>query len=61
MTSRRLAKISLATAVVLMIVSVGGFIVALVLNTFFLDKYDAYGEVAIPGSGSLSLSACTPL
>lgn len=57
MTSRRLAKISLATAVVLMVVSVGGFIVALVLNTFFLDKYNAYGEVAIPGSGSLSLPA----
>jgi Short C-terminal domain len=57
MTSRRLAKISLATAVVMMIVSVGGFIVALVLNAFFLDKYDAYGEVPIPGTGSVSLPA----
>jgi hypothetical protein len=56
-SSRRLAKISLAAAIVMMIVSVGGFIVALVLNTFFLDKYDAYGEVPIPGSGSLYLPA----
>lgn len=57
MTSRRLAKISLSTAVVLMVVSVAGFIVALVLNAFFLDKYNAYGEVPIPGSNSLKLPA----
>jgi hypothetical protein len=57
MSSRRLAKISLAAAIVMMIVSVAGFVVALVLNTFFLDKYNAYGEVPIPGSGSLSLPA----
>ena len=56
MSSRRLAKISLAAAVVMMVVSVGGFIVALVLNTF-LDKYNTYGEVPIPGSGSLHLPA----
>jgi Short C-terminal domain len=56
-SGRRLAKISLTTAIVMMVVSVGGFIVALVLNTFFLDKYDAYGEVPIPGSGSLYLPA----
>jgi Short C-terminal domain len=54
---RRLAKFSLAAAIVMMVVSVGGFIVALVLNTFFLDKYNAYGEVAIPGSDSLYLPA----
>ena len=57
MSSRRLAKISLTVAVVMMIVSVGGFIFALVLNTFFLDKYNAYGEVPIPGSSSLYLPA----
>jgi hypothetical protein len=55
MKSRRLAKFSLSAAVVMMIVSVAGFIVALVLNAFFLDKYNAYGEVSIPGSGSLHL------
>jgi Short C-terminal domain len=57
MSSRRLAKISLAAAIVMMVVAVGGFIVSLVLNAFFLDTYNAYGEVAIPGSGSLYLPA----
>ena len=57
MSSRRLAKISLAAAIAMMVVSVGGFIVALVLNAFFLDKYNAYGEVPVPGSGSLYLPA----
>jgi hypothetical protein len=41
----------------MMVVSVGGFTVALVLNTFFLDKYNAYGEVPIPGSGNVYLPA----
>ncbi len=57
MTSRRLARISLAAAGLLLLVSVAGFIVTLVLNLFFLDKYNAYGEVAIPGSGSVHLPA----
>ena len=57
MSSRRLAKISLAAAIVMMVVAVGGFIVSLVLNAFFLDKYNAYGEVPIPGSGNLYLPA----
>lgn len=57
MSSRRLAKISLAAAIAMMVVSVGGFIVALMLNAFFLDKYNAYGEVPVPGSGSLYLPA----
>jgi Short C-terminal domain len=56
-SSRRLAKFSLAAAVVMMIVSVAGFIVALVLNTFFLDKYNAYGEVPVPGVSRLHLPA----
>ncbi|KLO40806.1 hypothetical protein ABW17_15695 [Mycobacterium nebraskense] len=57
MSSRRLAKISLAAAIAMMVVSVGGFVAALVLNAFFLDKYNAYGEVPVPGSGSLYLPA----
>jgi hypothetical protein len=57
MSSRRLAIISLTTAILAMVIAVGGFIAALVLNTFFLDKYDAYGEVPIPGSGNLYLPA----
>jgi hypothetical protein len=39
----------------LMVVAVPGFIVMLVLNAFFLDDYDAYGEVPVPGSGSVHL------
>jgi hypothetical protein len=57
MSGRRLAIVSLTTAILAMVVAVVGFIVALVLNTFFLDKYDAYGEVPVPGSGSLYLPA----
>lgn len=57
MRSRRLAKFSLAAAIVVMIVSVAGFVAALVLNAFFLDKYNAYGEVPVPGSGNLYLPA----
>jgi hypothetical protein len=46
---------TLTTAIIMMVVSLGGFIIALVLNVFFLDKYNAYGEVPIPGSTSLRL------
>ena len=38
-------------------VAVIGFIVTVILNAFVLDKYDAYGEVPIPGSTSLHLPA----
>ncbi|WP_420108108.1 SHOCT domain-containing protein [Mycolicibacter arupensis] len=34
-----------------------GFVVALILNVFVLDRYDAYGEVPIPGSGTVHLPA----
>ena len=57
MSSRRLAKVSLAVAIAVMVLSVMGFVVILVLNAFFLDKYNAYGEVPVPGSGSLHLPA----
>src|ERR1700754_2612483 len=55
MWSRLPARITFISAVVVTIVSVIGFIVALVLNIFFLDEYNAYGEVSVPGSGSLHL------
>jgi hypothetical protein len=57
MTSRRLAKISLALAIVLMVGSVVGFVLTLTLNAFVLDKFNAYGEVPIPGSSSVHLPA----
>jgi Short C-terminal domain len=48
---------SLSAAVLMMVVSVAGFIATLVLNAFFLDKYNAYGEVPIPGASRLHLPA----
>jgi hypothetical protein len=58
MSGRRTApRILLTVAIVTMVVSVVGFVVALILNAFFLDKYNAYGEVPIPGSASLHLPA----
>lgn len=57
MTGRRIAKLSLTLAILMLVVSVAGFITTLVLNAFFLDKYDAYGEVPIPGTGSVQLPA----
>ena len=44
-------------AVVTMVVAGIGFIIVLVLNAFVFDKYNAYGEVPIPGSGTLHLPA----
>ena len=57
MSSRRVSKIALATAIVIMVGSGIGFIATLVLGAFVLDNYDAYGEVPIPGTGKLHLPA----
>ena len=57
MTSGRLAKISLALAILLMVGGIIGFVVTLTLNAFVLDKFNAYGEVPIPGSGTVHLPA----
>jgi hypothetical protein len=56
-SSRRIAKVALTTAIVIMVGSGIGFIATLVLGAFVLDKYDAYGEVPIPGTGKLHLPA----
>lgn len=42
---------------VLMAVGVIGFVTALVFNVFVLDRYNAYGEVPIPGTGTVQLPA----
>ena len=44
-------------SILTLVVAVGGFITALILNAFVFGKYNAYGEVPIPGSGSLHLPA----
>jgi hypothetical protein len=50
-------RLFLKASILTLIVAVVGFIVTLVLNAFVLDKYNAYGEVPIPGSSSLHLPA----
>jgi hypothetical protein len=50
-------RIAILVSVVMIVVAVVGFVVTLILNAFVLDEYDAYGEVPIPGSGSLQLPA----
>jgi hypothetical protein len=54
---KSLARIAVVLAAVLLVVSVAGFVITLVLNAFVLDKYNAYGDVPIPGSGRLHLPA----
>jgi Short C-terminal domain len=56
-SGRRVWKFALTTAIVLMVGSGIGFIATLVLGAFVLDKYNAYGEVPIPGTGKLHLPA----
>jgi hypothetical protein len=56
-SSRRVATVARTTAIVLTVGSVIGFIATLFLGAFVLDKYDAYGEVPIPGTGKLHLPA----
>jgi Short C-terminal domain len=51
------AKLTRTVTIWMMVIAVPGFIVTLVLNAFFLDDYDAYGEVPVPGSASLHLPA----
>lgn len=44
------------SAVTLVVAGVG-IVATLIVNAFVLDKYNAYGEVPIPGSGSVQLPA----
>lgn len=50
-------RILTAVAILTMVIAGIGFVVTLILNAFVFDEYDAYGEVSIPGSGSLHLPA----
>jgi hypothetical protein len=56
-SSRRVAKVARTTAIVLMVGSIIGFIATLFLGAFVLDRYNAYGEVPVPGTGKLHLPA----
>lgn len=44
-------------SVLLLVTAVAGVISALLISAFVLDKYNAYGEVPIPGSSRLHLPA----
>lgn len=57
MSSATVPRLLTVVAVVTMVVAGIGFIVALILNAFVFDKYNAYGEVPIPGNATLHLPA----
>ena len=44
-------------AVVIAVLSIGGLITTIAVNAFVLDKYNAYGEVPVPGKSTLYLPA----
>lgn len=56
-TGRSRARSLVVVSAMLLVTAVIGGICALLISTFVLDKYDAYGEVPIPGSGRLHLPA----
>src|ERR1700754_3646560 len=57
MRKRTAPRVMTLSAILTLVVGGVGLIGALILNAFVLDKYDAYGEVPIPGSKSLRLTA----
>ncbi|MDO3639082.1 SHOCT domain-containing protein [Mycolicibacterium arseniciresistens] len=54
---RLAARIVIGVAVVTMVSAIIGFVVTIVMNAFVFDDFDAYGEVPIPGRGSVDLPA----
>jgi hypothetical protein len=54
---KRAPRILIVVSILTLVVSVLGFVATLVLNTFVLDKFNAYGELPIPGSTALELPA----
>ena len=50
-------RIAVLAAILTLVIGGVGLVATLILNAFVLDKYDAYGEVPIPGSTSLHLPA----
>ncbi|MCT7660299.1 SHOCT domain-containing protein [Mycobacterium deserti] len=48
-------RIAIGASVLTLVAAIIGFVVVIILNAFVLDEYDAYGEVAIPGAGTVEL------
>lgn len=57
MSRRSGPRFAILSAVLTLVIGGFGLIAMLILNAFVLDKYDAYGQVSIPGSTSLHLPA----
>ena len=54
---RAAPRVLLTLSIVTMVVSLVGLVGSILLNAFVFDKFDAYGEVPIPGTASLQLPA----
>ncbi|OBI78080.1 hypothetical protein [Mycobacterium sp. E740] len=57
MSARVTPRGAVVVSVLTLVVAVVGFFVTLALTVFVFDEFDAYGEVPIPGSGSVQLPA----
>lgn len=55
--SRTASRIVTAAVGALVAISVGGLLTMVVLGVFVFDRYNAYGEIPIPGSATLELPA----
>lgn len=55
--SRFAPRIAVLVAILTLVAAIIGFVAVIILNAFVLDEYDAYGEVPIPGTGSVELPA----
>lgn len=56
-SNRAIPRVAVVLSGCAVVIGIVGFVVALILNALFFDKFDAYGEVPIPGSGSVELPA----
>lgn len=58
MSNRRLGpRVAIVVSAITLVASIAGFVIVLVTNVFVLDKFNAYGEVPIPGNADLQLPA----
>jgi hypothetical protein len=57
MSRRSGPRVAIFSAILTLVIGGVGLVAMLILNAFVLDKYNAYGEVSIPGSTSLHLPA----
>lgn len=55
--SRIATRIATALVAALAVVSVGGLVTLAAVNAFVLEKFDAYGEIPIPGRSTVYLPA----